>query len=83
MYVCMYVYISSKELPEMQGNMVLIPSQEDALEKEMPTPLQYSCMEFPQTEELVWLQVQGVTTVGHNLVTKPPPPNSYNYIYAC
>ena len=36
-------------------------------------PLQYSCLENP-TDRGAWqTTVHGVTRVGHNLVTKPPP----------
>ena len=37
-------------------------------------PLQYSCLEKP-TDRGTWQStMHGVTRVGHNLVTKPPPP---------
>ena len=37
-------------------------------------PLQYSCLEI-STDRGAWrATVHGVTRVGHNLVTKPPPP---------
>ena len=37
-------------------------------------PLQYSCLENPMDREAWWATVNGVTRVGHKLVTKPPPP---------
>ena len=37
-------------------------------------PLQYSCLENPMDRGAWWATVQGVTRVGHNLVTKPPLP---------
>ena len=37
-------------------------------------PLQYSCLENP-TDRGIWQAiVHGVSRVGHDLVTKPPPP---------
>ena len=37
-------------------------------------PLQYSCLRNP-TDRGAWqAMVHGVTRVGHDLVTKPPPP---------
>ena len=38
------------------------------------TPLQYSCLGNARDREAWWATVHGVTRVGHNLVTKPPPP---------
>ena len=37
-------------------------------------PLQYSCLENPMDREAWQATVHGVTRVGHDLVTKPPPP---------
>ena len=37
-------------------------------------PLQYSYLENPMDRGAWWATVQGVTRVGHDLVTKPPPP---------
>ena len=37
------------------------------------TPLQYSCLGNARDREAWWATVHGVTRVGHNLVTKPPP----------
>ena len=36
-------------------------------------PLQYSCLENPMDRGAWQLQSSGVTRVGHDLVTKPPP----------
>ena len=37
-------------------------------------PLQYSCLKNP-TDRGTWqASVHGVTRVGHDIVTKPPPP---------
>ena len=37
-------------------------------------PLWYSCLEDPMDRETWRAIVHGVTRVGHNLVSKPPPP---------
>ena len=37
-------------------------------------PLQYSCLENPMDREAWQATVHGVARVGHDLVTKPPPP---------
>ena len=37
-------------------------------------PLQYFCLENPMDGEAWRVTVHGVTRVGHNLATKPPPP---------
>ena len=36
-------------------------------------PRQYSCLENPMDTGAWWATVHGVTRVGHNVVTKPPP----------
>ena len=47
--------------------------REDPLEKEMATHSSILAWRIPRTEEPVGL-VLGVTRVGHDLATKPPPP---------
>ena len=37
-------------------------------------PLQYSCLENPMDRDAWQTSVHGVARVGHDLVTKPPPP---------
>ena len=37
-------------------------------------PLQYPCLENPMNRRAWQATVHGVPRVGHNLVTKPPPP---------
>ena len=37
-------------------------------------PLQYSCLENPMGRGAWWAALHGVARVGHDLVTKPPPP---------
>ena len=41
-------------------------------------PLQYSCLENRMDREAWQAIVHGVTRVGHNLATKPPPPPNLN-----
>ena len=38
-------------------------------------PLLYSCLENPMNRGAWQATVHGVTRVGHDLVTKPPPPS--------
>ena len=49
-----------KNLPEMQENWLQSLGHEDHLEKEMATPLQYSCLENPVDRGLWWAIVHGV-----------------------
>ena len=35
--------------------------------------LQYSCLENPMDRGAWWATVHGVTSIGHDLVTTPPP----------
>ena len=37
-------------------------------------PLQYSRLENPMNRGAQWATVHGVSRVGHDLATKPPPP---------
>ena len=38
-------------------------------------PFQYSCLENPLDTGAWWATVYGVARIGHDLVTKPPPPH--------
>jgi len=42
-------------------------------------PLQYSCLKNPTDCSLPGSSVYGVTRVGHDLATKPPPPPQVGY----
>ena len=50
-----------KRLPSMQETWVRSLGGEDPLEKEMETPLQYSCLEISMDGEAWWATVHGVT----------------------
>ena len=63
-----------KNLPAMQETWVRFLSQEDPLEKEMETHSSIPAWRIPWTEEPDRLQSMGLQRVGHDLVTKPPPP---------
>ena len=50
-----------KRLPAVRETWVRSLGQEDPLEKEMATPLQYSCLENPRDGGAWWATVHGVT----------------------
>ena len=58
----------------MQKMQVQSLSQEDPLEKEMATHYNSFAWEIPWTEEPGGIQSMWSQRVGHDLVTKPPPP---------
>ena len=47
-----------------------------SLEKEMATHISILPWKIPWTEEAWRATVHGVSRVGHDLATKPPPPGS-------
>ena len=55
-----------KHLPARQETRVRSLGQEDPLEKEMTTPLQYSCLENPMDGGACRLQSRGSQRVGHD-----------------
>ena len=59
-----------KNLPAMQETRLQSLGWEDPLEKQMAT---HSSMEKPMDRGAWWATVHGVTKVGYNLATKPPP----------
>ena len=65
-----------KSLPAMWETQVRSLGQEDPLEKEMATKLQYSCLENPIDGEAWWATVHGLKRVGHHRVTKTQDQNS-------
>ena len=64
-----------KNLPAMQETQVQFLGWEDPLEKEMATHSSILAWRIPWTEKP---GIRGVTRVGHNLVTKPPPVLRYS-----
>ena len=56
----------------MQETPVQLLDQEDTLEKERATNSPYSCLKNPMDRGVWQATVHGVTTVGHDLVTKQP-----------
>ena len=62
-----------KNPPVKKEMQVQSLGQEDPLEKEMATSLQYSCLENSMERRAWWAIVHGVAEVGHDLATKPPP----------
>ena len=59
----------------VQENPVQLLDQEDTLEKERATNSPYSCLKNPMDRGVWQATVHGIPRVGHNLVTKPPPPD--------
>ena len=60
-----------KNLPAKQETWVQLLSQEDPLEKEMPTHFSILAWRIPWTEKPGELQSMGSQRVGHDLATKP------------
>ena len=60
-YIPFLVVQKVKHLPSMQETWVRSLGGEDPLEKEMETPLQYSCLENSMDGEAWWATVHGVT----------------------
>ena len=56
------------------GHPGLIPGSGRSPGEGNGNPLQYSCLENPMGKGAWQAIVHGVTRVGHDLVTKPPPP---------
>ena len=65
---------SVKNPPASAGDLDSIPGSGRSPGGGNDNPLQYSCLENPRDRGAWWATVHGVTRVGHDLVTKPPPP---------
>ena len=63
-----------KESAYSAGDPVSIPGSGRFPREGNDNPLQYSCLENPMDRGVWWVTVHGVTRVGHDLATKPPPP---------
>ena len=66
---------SVENLPAMQETCVQLLSWEDPLEEEMAAPSSILAWRSPWTEEPGSFPAHGIARVGHDLVTKPPPPH--------
>ena len=62
-----------KSPPASAGDVGLIPGSGRSPGEGNVNPLQYSCLENPMDRGALQATVHGVTIVGHDLVTKPPP----------
>ena len=63
-----------KESACSAGDLGLIPGLGRSCGGENGDPLQCSCLENPMDRGAWQATVHGITRVGHDLVTKPPPP---------
>ena len=64
-----------ENLPANAGDTGLILGSGRSSGEGNGNPFQYSCLENPMDTGAWQAIVHGVTRVGHNLVTKPPPPH--------
>ena len=67
-----------KNPPANAENVGSIPVSGRSAEEGNGNPLQYSSLENPMDRGAWQATVHGVTRVGHDLVTKPPPPEEYH-----
>ena len=65
---------ASKKSACSAENLGSIPGLEKSLGEGNGSPLQYSCLENPMDRGAWQATVHGVTRIGHDLVTKLPPP---------
>ena len=72
-----------KNSPDNAGDLGLIPGLGRSPGEGNGNPLQYSRLENPMDRGAWQAIVHGVVTVGHDLVTKPPPPIPYYFIHYC
>ena len=63
-----------KNLPANAGDAGLIPGSGRSPGEGIGNPLQYSCLENLMDRGAWQAIVHGVARVGHDLATKPPPP---------
>ena len=79
---CLFVVFSSfffphgsisKEYACNAGDPGSIPGSGRSFGEGNGYPFQYSCLENPMDREAWQATIHGITRVGHNLVTKPPP----------
>ena len=72
-----------KNLPAMQETWVWFLGLEDPLEKEMATHSSILAWRIPWSEKPGRLKSNGVTRVGHDLVTKPTYCDVYSHCSEC
>ena len=68
----------SKESACNAGDPGLIPGLGRSPGEGNVNPLQYSCLENPMDRGTWGAVAQGVTRIGHNLATTPPPPSFWD-----
>ena len=68
-----------KETTCNEGDAGLIPGLGRSPGEGNGNLLQYSCLGNPM-DRRAWATVNGVTRIGHDLVTEPPPPYRYTNI---
>ena len=62
-----------KSLPAVWETWVQSLDWEDPLEKEMVSHSRILVLGIPMDRGTLWATARGVTRVGHDLATKPPP----------
>ena len=67
------LWLRSKESACNAGDVDSIPGLGRSPGEGKGNPLQYSCLRNPMDRGAWWATVHGVTRVGHDLATKPPP----------
>ena len=67
-------WLSGKESAYNAQDSGLIPGSGRSPGEGNCNPFQYSCLGNPMDKGAWWVTVHRVTRVGHNIVTKPPPP---------
>ena len=70
-----------KNPPASVGDLGSIPGLGRSPGEGNEYPFQYSCLENPMDRGAWRAMVHGVTRVGHNLATKPPPPGSNIFLF--
>ena len=70
-----------KNSPANTGDMGSIPGSGRSPGEGNGNLLQYSCLENPMDRGAWRATVHGVTRVGHDLETEPPPPPLFAYLF--
>ena len=64
------------------GDLISIPGSWRSPGEGNGNPFQYSCLENLMDRGAWWAPVHGVTRVGHDLATKPPPQPNTSHLYS-